>query len=211
MGRSKGYTVKLLARRTSDGYISKKKFDFDYLPHDYYDPCFFCFENPDNNPESSRAKLVPMGEVARPGLRKRQMSVNDTTEATERKIRIKGEDIRILNMNRPPVIKTTTSISDSFQRMLPTLKLLPMSLLQKPNGQNDASDNIQKTPSTTTTTTAPIKTEPIDGTDPSTSSSSPIPFHDMSNNFNLLRTFPSSVVTTSTPSSLIISSIKTEL
>ena len=210
--RRQRYSIKLVARRCSDGYVSKKKFNFDYLPHDYYDPCFFCFENPDNNPESSRAKLVPMKEVARPGLRKRQMSVNDTTEVTERKIRIKGEDIRILNMNRPPVIKTTTSISDSFQRMLPTLKLLPMSLLQKPNGQNDASDNIQKTPTTTTTTTtATIKTEPIDGTDPSTSSSSPIPFHDMSNNFNLLRTFPSSVVTTSTPSSLIISSIKMEL
>merc|ERR1712066_714250 len=61
--RTRGLTIKLVARRSSDGYVSKKKFDFVYLPHDYYDPCFFCYENPDNNPESSRAKLVPMKEV----------------------------------------------------------------------------------------------------------------------------------------------------
>merc|ERR1712088_832911 len=91
--RTRGLTIKLVARRSSDGYVSKKKFDFVYLPHDYYDPCFFCYENPDNNPESSRAKLVPMKEVARPGLRKRQMS--DTVDLAERKIIIRGDDHNI--------------------------------------------------------------------------------------------------------------------
>merc|ERR1711879_451035 len=84
--RSRGYKVRLVARRSSDGYVSKKKFDFDYIPHDYYDPCFFCFENPDNIPQSGfRAKLVPMKEVARPGLRKRQMSDVDSADYQERK------------------------------------------------------------------------------------------------------------------------------
>merc|ERR1711974_577579 len=84
--RSRGYKVRLVARRSSDGYVSKKKFDFDYIPHDYHDPCFFCHEDPDNIPQSgSRAKLVPMKEVARPGLGKRQMAGADTAEYREGK------------------------------------------------------------------------------------------------------------------------------
>jgi len=201
--RSRGYTIKLLARRASDGYTSKKKFDFDYLPHDYYDPCFFCYENPDNNPESSRARLVPMKEVARPGLRKRQMSVNENTEIHEKKIKVKGDEhIKMLNMNRPPVIKTTTSLTNTSQPSLPTLTLIPLSQLQRANMKIDQIHKFEKNI---------IKTEPID--QPETKSLSPIiiPFHDIAN--NLIKTLPSSVVTTNTASnsSLIIPSIKKEL
>merc|ERR1711879_622435 len=99
--RSRGYKVRLVARRSSDGYVSKKKFDFDYIPHDYYDPCFFCFENPDNIPQSGyRAKLVPMKEVARPGLRKRQMSDVDSADYQERKSVKLDDQVKLQNMKK---------------------------------------------------------------------------------------------------------------
>merc|ERR1712066_1005579 len=193
--RTRGLTIKLVARRSSDGYVSKKKFDFVYLPHDYYDPCFFCYENPDNNPESSRAKLVPMKEVARPGLRKRQMS--DTVDLTERKIIIRGDDhnIRIENMNRLPVIKTNSTIPTTLQRILPipSLKLVPVSQLQ--NVRIDSSNNVEETI---------IKTEPVEEPEPST-----IPFHDISK--KTIRTFPMAVVSTTPSNSSFIYPIKKEL
>lgn len=184
--RSRGYTIKLVARRTSDSYVSKKKFDFDYLPHDYYDPCFFCFENPDNNPVSCRARLVPMKEVARPGLRKRQMSGSESADIHERKILVKGDDhIKIETMNRIPVIKTTPSnTNNTLKRILPapSLTLIPVKQLQKPSVQFDSSNNIEK---------HSIKTEPMEDSESSPSS---IPFHDIS---KTIVTFPMQVVTTS--------------
>merc|ERR1712079_777493 len=41
------YKIKLVARRASDGYISRKKFDFDFVPHDFYSTCIFCALDPD--------------------------------------------------------------------------------------------------------------------------------------------------------------------
>jgi len=199
--RSRGYTIKLVARRGSDGYVSKRKFDFDYLPHDYYDPCFFCFENPDNSPENCRAKLVPMKEVARPGLRKRQMSGAETADIHDRKILIRGDDhIKIQNMNRLPVIKTTSSITSTstVQRILPSpsLTLIPLSQLQK----IDSSNNLEKTT---------IKTEPIE--DPEPSPSTTIPFHDIAKNKTIIRTIPMPVLTTAISSTSLIFPIKKEL
>ena len=37
-----GWQIQLTARRGSDGLVSKKKFLFQFLPHDYYNPCIFC-------------------------------------------------------------------------------------------------------------------------------------------------------------------------
>merc|ERR1712079_46504 len=67
------YKIKLVARRASDGYISRKKFDFDFVPHDFYSTCIFCALDPDTA-GGDDAKLVPMREVAseaaevKPGL-----------------------------------------------------------------------------------------------------------------------------------------------
>merc|ERR1719312_1578958 len=63
----------------SDGYVSRKKFDFNFVPHDYYQGgCIFCNYDPDRQTENhGPAKLVPMNAVARPGVRKRQMSDTD--------------------------------------------------------------------------------------------------------------------------------------
>merc|ERR1712130_671093 len=100
------YKIKLVARRVPDGYVSRKKFDFNYVPHDYFQgiPCMFCCLDSDNvqgklvsisesnnvqgklvsiserNNVQGRASLVALKEVARPGLRKRQMSGSDSYE-----------------------------------------------------------------------------------------------------------------------------------
>jgi len=200
--RSRGYKVRLVARRSSDGYVSKKKFDFDYLPHDYYDPCFFCQEDPDNIPQSgSRAKLVPMKEVARPGLRKRQMSGADTAEFQQRKTFKPDSQIN----NRVPVIKITQSSPlpslSTFQRILPhpqPITLIPVSRLQSIQ-KVDPSNNVEK---------IVIKTEPAEETDQS--SPSAIPFHDIANQTAIIRTFPLPVTTTSS-SMIFPTEIKKEL
>lgn len=214
--RSRGYKVRLVARRKSDGYVSKKKFDFDYIPHDYYDPCFFCHENPDNVPDSlctghrtSGARLVPMKEVARPGLRKRQMSEVEAPEYPERKT-FKAEDqMKLQNMNnRVPVIKTTQSSSrpclsvTTYKKILPApIKLIPVSRLQVQSVEKvDPSNNIEN---------IVIKSEPPEEeTDHSTTSV--IPFHDIANQTAIVKAFPVPVTTTS--SSLIFpTEIKKEL
>lgn len=216
--RSRGYKVRLVARRRSDGYVSKKKFDFDYIPHDYYDPCFFCHENPDNVPgipctgqRTSGAKLVPMKEVARPGLRKRQMSEVDAAEYPERKTFKSEDQIRLENMNnRVPVIKTTQSSTQpyipvtTYKKILPApITLIPVSRLQVQSLKKiDPSNNVEK---------IVIKTEPPEEeTDQSTASV--IPFHDIANQTAIVRAFPVPVTTIS--SSLIFptsNEIKKEL
>jgi hypothetical protein len=68
-----GWKLKLAARRNSDGLVSKKKFDFDYVPHDFYSPCVFCFIGPDSL-SPGQATIVTLRDLPRPGLRKRRMS-----------------------------------------------------------------------------------------------------------------------------------------
>ena len=189
-----------MARRSSDGYVSKKKFDFDFIPHDYYDPCFFCYEDPDNIPQSgSRAKLVPMKEVARPGLRKRQMSGADTAEYQDRKTF--KLDPQVQN-NRVPVIKISQSSPlpclNGFQKILPPpMTLIPVSRLQSIK-KVDPSNNIEK---------IVIKKEPEEEMDP-LSTPSTIPFHDIANQTAIIRTFPLPVTTTS---SSLIFPVSTEI
>ena len=77
------WTVKLVARRTSDGLVSKTKFNFDYVPHDFYSPCVFCAINPDKQ-DLGHATIAPMRDVARPGLRKRQMSGTEVRDFSDK-------------------------------------------------------------------------------------------------------------------------------
>ena len=73
------WQLKLVARRKSDGLVSRTKFDFDLVPHDFYSPCLFCSLGPDQaGGQAGPATIAPIREVARPGLRKRNMS--DTRE-----------------------------------------------------------------------------------------------------------------------------------
>jgi len=77
------WRVKLVARRSSDGLVSKTKFDFDLVPHDYYSTCIFCEIDPDKQALGS-ATIPPMRDVARPGLRKRQMSGTEVREFSDK-------------------------------------------------------------------------------------------------------------------------------
>merc|ERR1712227_66320 len=105
----KKYKIKLVAQRQSDGYVSKKKFDFKYLPHDYYTPtCYLCEFDPDNNEEQGVAQLVPLKEVARPGLRKRNMSDNEVPDLKIKKCNqespLKVSPIQFPSTPMPPLI-----------------------------------------------------------------------------------------------------------
>jgi len=76
------WRVKLVARRSSDGLVSKTKFDFDIVPHDFYSTCIFCEIDPDKQ-ALGQATIAPMRDVARPGLRKRQMSGTEIRDFSE--------------------------------------------------------------------------------------------------------------------------------
>ena len=77
------WTVKLVARRSSDGLVSKTKFDFDIVPHDFYSTCIFCEIDPDKQ-LLGQATIAPMRDVARPGLRKRQMSGTEVRDFSDK-------------------------------------------------------------------------------------------------------------------------------
>jgi len=66
-----GWRIKLAGLRKSDGFVSTKKFNFNYMPDDYYEPCIFC----ELRPDGYEGKVVlpnPIGP-ARPGVKKRRM------------------------------------------------------------------------------------------------------------------------------------------
>lgn len=88
--------------------MSKKKFDFKYLPHDYYSTCYLCEFDPDNNEEQGVAQLVPLKEVARPGLRKRNMSDNEVPDMKMKKCnqenQLKVSPIQFASTPMPPLI-----------------------------------------------------------------------------------------------------------
>jgi len=77
------WTVKLVARRSSDGLVSKTKFNFDIVPHDFYSTCIFCDIDPDKE-ALGHATIAPMRDVARPGLRKRQMSGTEVRDFSDK-------------------------------------------------------------------------------------------------------------------------------
>jgi hypothetical protein len=77
------WTVKLVARRSSDGLVSKTKFNFDIVPHDFYSTCIFCEIDPDKE-ALGHATIAPMRDVARPGLRKRQMSGTEVRDFSDK-------------------------------------------------------------------------------------------------------------------------------
>ena len=68
---TRGWRLRLVGVRASDGYQSQTSFPFTFLPHDFYDPCIFCCLRPDGYPlpASLPAPISP----ARPGIRKRKM------------------------------------------------------------------------------------------------------------------------------------------
>jgi len=195
------YKIKLVARRISDGYVSRKKFDFNYVPHDYFQgiPCMFCCLDSDNvqgklvsisesNNVQGRASLVALKEVARPGLRKRQMSGSDSYEVFDN-----------------TQVKKNKILENDVKHYLPTVPL-PQKILSSvvtPNIETsrkiivDASNNLE------------IKLEPMDEDQTAENTENKmcnkIPFHDLS----VVRTF--TIPVTSGESLIMPSHIKKEL
>merc|ERR1712079_377832 len=62
------YKIKLVARRASDGYISRKKFDFDFVPHDFYSTCIFCALGPDTAEAEVKVKRASEAAEVKRGL-----------------------------------------------------------------------------------------------------------------------------------------------
>ena len=72
-----GWTIKLVAVRLSDGCESKKKYNFNFVPHDFYQPCIFCIMKPDGH--DGKAILPSPIETSKTGKRKRNLPPLDTT------------------------------------------------------------------------------------------------------------------------------------
>jgi len=78
-----GWKIKLVGLRLSDKNISKTKFDFEYFPSDFYDPCIFCELHADG--PSFPASLPALVGPARPGVKKRRMPEQKVTFAATAK------------------------------------------------------------------------------------------------------------------------------
>jgi len=162
------YKIKLVARRDSDGYVSRKKFDFNFVPHDYYQGgCIFCNYDPDRQTENhGPAKLVPMNAVARPGVRKRQMSDTDRdSPEMYDMVKIK-KTLSPQAIDVKPIFSSARSVIVNQRSVSQRLILV------------DPSNNIS--------TTTAIKQEPEDESESNNLSS--IPFHDLSSSA-VVRTF----------------------
>ena len=59
-----GLVIKLVGLRLSDGFESKK-YVFNYVPSDYYNPCIFCTLKPDGH--EGKVKLPGATELTKTG------------------------------------------------------------------------------------------------------------------------------------------------
>merc|ERR1719481_1545706 len=97
-----GWTIKLTAVRLSDGVKSRKEFDFNYVPEDYYVPCIFCEYEPDG---PTPARLPQLIGPARPGVKKRRMPEPKLTFAATAKA------LRMIRKHKLPHLESVLSSS----------------------------------------------------------------------------------------------------
>merc|ERR1719234_807278 len=130
-----GWKIKLVGLRLSDKNISKTKFDFEYFPSDFYDPCIFCELQADG--PTFPASLPALVGPARPGVKKRRMPEQKLTfAATAKALRL----IRKPRMHEPSVLaspipipltpmpiplNTTTTTATSSSKLLELLAISP--------------------------------------------------------------------------------------
>ena len=198
----KKYQIKLVAQRESDGYVSKKKFDFKYTPHDYYTTCYLCEFDPDNNEEQGETKLVPLKEVARPGLRKRNMSDNEVPDIKIKKShqesQLKFSHIQFPSAPMPPLIT-------SHERRIPSPQERPNVIVSSANSFVETI--IKEEPTDDEEAVTSSKSSPsshtIDSSNnvPTTNLPPSIPMYDLSKATIRTWTLP---VTSGTSASLII-------
>jgi len=140
----KGWKIKLAGLRKSDGFESITKFDFKYVPEDFYVPCIFCDFNGDDNFRKA-ALPDPIGP-ARPGVKKRRMP-ESTRYKDAKRFNESGSSSNAGVQFRFGRDKSSSSLLDSMpaldklldartsssasQSPLGSLKLKPLSSLQK--------------------------------------------------------------------------------
>merc|ERR1719320_526670 len=142
------WRVKLVARRSSDGLVSKTKFDFDLVPHDYYSTCIFYEIDPDKQALGS-ATIAPMRDVARPGLRKRQMSGTEVRDFSEK------PQNGVEKIDQPVAKKQNTNAPTESQ---PSQRNSTMSTISPPNTVIHSISRLPITTPALTTTRLPITT-----------------------------------------------------
>merc|ERR1719474_539266 len=122
------WKVKLVARRTSDGLVSRTKFPFQILPHDYYSTCVFCDIDPDKE-EPGKATIVPMREVARPGMRKRKMSETEirdfSPQMIENEITSQVKVARVEGQNLASLAQETSKHSEESEKKFTPVESIP--------------------------------------------------------------------------------------
>merc|ERR1711915_21744 len=122
------WKVKLVARRTSDGLVSRTKFPFQILPHDYYSTCVFCDIDPDKE-EPGQATIVPMREVARPGMRKRKMSETEirdfSPQVLENEITTESKLARVEGQNLASLAQETSKHSEESEMKFTSMDSIP--------------------------------------------------------------------------------------
>jgi len=151
-----GWTIKLAGVRKSDGFESLNKFNFNYVPDDFYDPCIFCELKPDGN--SGIAILPSPIGPARPGVKKRRMpeDINEKEqEKTKQRITTefpKSSESKFLigklhsfeessAHNLPALDKLLgSSLSSSSHSVQNSFKLKPISTLQRTYTTAQADD-----------------------------------------------------------------------
>jgi len=131
-----GWKIKLVGLRLSDKNISKTKFDFEYFPSDFYDPCIFCELHADG--QSFPASLPALVGPARPGVKKRRMPEQKVVFASTakalrliRKPRIQLHEPSVPG-TKSPVSTTTPTTSSS---MLLELRAISSAVLGSPSAK----------------------------------------------------------------------------
>ena len=112
------WRMKVVGFRPSDRFESRTGFPFQYVPHDYYEPCIHC--NMDTDGYSLPVTLPAPIQPARPGVRKRNMSdfkTKITTKKAKMSQRNDSPEVEILSdspspSSTPSLLSPTLSSSD---------------------------------------------------------------------------------------------------
>jgi len=113
------WQIQLTARRASDGLVSKKKFPFQFLPHDYYNPCIFCHLSVDHQTPGA-VTLAPPRLQPRPGLRKRKMSGAENSREVDDSsgIKIRGEGTELgITGDKTIMLDTEDKATEASQKV----------------------------------------------------------------------------------------------
>ena len=149
------WKIKVVGFRPSDQFESRTAFPFQYVPHDFYEPCIHC--SMDTDGYSGPVTLPTPIQPARPGVRKRNMTCSKLLSA--KKPKSKSEDDRECLMNQIPetpeveLLSVSPSPSQSPSNCLPSppVSLLQSYLLDRLSAPSSGDPPVSMSPSVTKT------------------------------------------------------------